>query len=515
MHISPEKLTVTILAMTTFGCVMAQSHPGITSIRDASLPLSQTRETVCAANPATMVYLDSVSLSTVGVSARYDTQSRAVIRQLGSGGHDFTVDAGSYTRLSPSSCVWGDARFRTGVTRDVSWTDCIDYQRVAPYVLGDAVGGDISSREYTFSGGYSRSFGRWTAGAEAAYRAEIAYRDHDPRIKTVVSDLTVCLGASYSVTSRYAVGLDAAIGIYRQNCDLDFYNPINDINTYPLTGLGTYYKRFTGNNNKNSGYQSDGFSGGIQLVSKDGDGFNSALRFTHERMEQRLRNYNNLTLASTDIDNIGFSLSYTAGISSALRFAPVADINVDSRKGTENLFGTSSGASYDIIGKRSNYRYAHRVASLTLPLEITSGSSVFTPAPRIAWTDTEARVIDIDRKMHVSGLAPGVVIDYSRITDSSLLIQAGASFDYTFNSAPTTENNIPAQAPTIDIDGLGECVTSNFESLRSDRMAVSIDAGIGKMINRILYSVKLNYRYLDIDAGIRCHSVALTLGATF
>ena len=117
--------------------------------------------------------------------------------------------------------------------------------------------------------------------------------------------------------------------------------------------------------------------------------------------------------------------------------------------------------------------------------------------------------------MHVSGLAPGVVIDYSRITDSSLLIQAGASFDYTFNSAPTTENNIPAQAPTIDIDGLGECVTSNFESLRSDRMAVSIDAGIGKMINRILYSVKLNYRYLDIDAGIRCHSVALTLGATF
>ncbi|MDE6395631.1 MAG: hypothetical protein K2K77_09830, partial [Duncaniella sp.] len=311
-----------IAAVATFGCAAAQSRPDISVLRETGLPLWQIRDAVCASGPATMERFDSLSLSTIGLTVRYDRQSEAVMQQLGRGGHDFTVGACSYTRLSPSSCVWGSAGFRTGVTRDVRWTDCIDYLRVAPYVLGDAVGGDMSSREYTFSGGYAKEFGRWSVGAEAAYRAEIAYRDRDPRIKTVVSDLTVGLGTSYAVSRRYVLGLDAAIDIYRQNCDLDFYNPVNDINTYPLTGLGTYYKRFTGNTNKNSGYQSDGYSAGLQLVSADGYGINSSVDISHSRMEQRLRNYNNLTLGMTDIDNIGVIMTYVSRLSSSLRFAP-------------------------------------------------------------------------------------------------------------------------------------------------------------------------------------------------
>lgn len=504
-----------IAAVATFGCAVVQSHPDIATIRDARLPLWQTRDAVCASSPATMVRLDSVSLSAIGLSARYDRQSDAVMQQLGRGGHDFTVGAESYTRLSPSSCMWGSAGFRTRVTRDVRWTDCVDYLRVAPYVLGDAVGGDMSSREYTFSGGYGRDFGRWTAGVEAAYRAEIAYRDRDPRVKTVVSDLTVCLGASYAVSPRYVLGLDAAIDIYRQNCDLDFYNPINDINTYPLTGLGTYYKRFTGNNNKNSGYQSDGYSVGMQFVSADGYGFNSAVCITRSRMEQRLRNYNNLILAMTDVNDIDFTLTYVCRLSSLLRLAPAAVISDESRKGTENLFGTSSGGSYDIIGNRSNYRQACRDVSVIIPLEITSGTSVLTVAPRVAWSDVSARVIDIDRRLNVAGWTPGIAVDYSKISASSLLLEGAVSVDYSLRSAPAAKNNILTQAQAIDIAGLGECLASNFGNLRANRLGIGCNARIGKMINHILYSVKLNYRYLSLDTGIRCHTVALTLGAAF
>lgn len=515
MRKCPEKISVMIAAVATFGCAVAQSHTDVVSIRDARLPLWQTRDAICASSPATMVRLDSISLSAIGVSARYDRQSDAVMQQLGRGGHDFTVDAESYTRLSPSSCVWGSARFRTGVTRDVRWTDCIDYMRVAPYVLGDAVGGDMSSREYTFSGGYAKDFGRWSVGAEAVYRAEIAYRDRDPRIKTVVSDLAVGPGVSYAVSQRYVLGLDAAIDIYRQNCDLDFYNPVNDINTYPLTGLGTYYKRFTGNTNKNSGYQSDGYSAGLQLVSTDGYGFNSSFGISHSRMEQRLRNYNNLTLGMTDIDNIGVTMTYVSRLTSSLRFAPAVDLSSESRKGTENLFGTSSGGSYDIIGKRSNYRQTRRVTSVTLPLEVTAGTGVLTAASCVAWSDVSARVIDIDRKLNVAGLTPGIAVDYSKVTASSMLVEAAASFDYTVTSAPAAKNNILAQAPAIDIEGLSECLTSNFENLRANRLGVGLDAHVGKILNHILYSVKLNYRYLSLDTGIRCHTATLTLGATF
>ena len=96
-----------------------------------------------------------------------------------------------------------------------------------------------------------------------------------------------------------------------------------------------------------------------------------------------------------------------------------------------------------------------------------------------------------------------------------MLIRAGISFDYTVNSAPAAKNNIPAQAASIDIEGLGECVTSNFEDIRSDRSRFGFEAQVGKMINRILYSVTLIYTYLDINAGARCHTFGMTLGATF
>ncbi len=502
-----------IAAVAAFGRTMAQSNTFMNSIRDASLPVSHTRDAVCEANPATMVWLDTVSISTIGVSACYDRQSQAVIQQLGKGGHDFSVNASSYTRLRAASCLWGNAGFKTGVTRDVRWTECIDYLRLAPYVLGDGVGGDLSAREYTFSGGYGKNFGRWSVGATAAYRAEIAYRDRDPRVKTVVSDLALTLGGAYSLTSRYALGLDVAIDIYRQNCDVDFYNPVNDINTYPLTGLGTYYKRFTGC--ENSGYQSDGWSAGMQLVSTDGYGFSSAFGISRGRMEQRLRNYNNLTLAYADHSDIGFLLTHVSRLSSSLRFAPSVNVSVGSRKGVENLFGTSSGGSYDIIGSRSNYRQSLTMATLTLPLEISRGTSVITATPRVTYGTVSARVVDIDRRLDVSGITPGMRIDYSKITSASWLVEATIGCDYTLNSAPAAKNNIMSQAPSIDIPGLAECLTANYTNLSSDRLGVGVTARVGKMINRILYSARLNYNYLDIDAGARCHTVALTLGATF
>ncbi|MDE6685642.1 MAG: hypothetical protein K2J94_10835, partial [Duncaniella sp.] len=63
-----------IVATAACGCAVAQSHADIVTIRDVSLPVRQARDEVCESNPAAMVCLDSVSLSSIGVSVRYDTQ---------------------------------------------------------------------------------------------------------------------------------------------------------------------------------------------------------------------------------------------------------------------------------------------------------------------------------------------------------------------------------------------------------------------------------------------------------
>lgn len=510
-----KRISLLTVAVTACGCVMAQSVPLTEAVRDASLPIVRQRAEVCAANPATMAMLDSVSLSEVSAGGAYNSQSRAEKQQLGSGRREITVSARSYTILSPTSTVWGSAGFTTGTTRDIRWTDCIDYLRVAPYVLGDNTGGDLSTREYTFSGGYAYTAGRLTAGAGAAYRAEIAYRDRDPRIKTVVSDLTTGVGAALRISRNYALAANAALGIYRQNCDLDFYNPINDINTYPLTGLGTYYKRFTGNANKNSGYQADTYSAGLQLVAPSGNGLNASAGFSHGRMEQRLRNYNNLTLAYSDINGAELALSYTAALPHTVRIAPDLKLSLTARKGVENLFGSSAGTSYDIIGHRPNYRHEALRGSLSLPVEVSAGTSRFTAIPALAFSSVKAKVKDIDRRLDVSGLTPGVDLHYSTVSLTDILVEVAGGISFTSTSAPASGNNILAQAADISPEGLGQCVAGNFEMLSADRLDTGLNVRVGRCHGGVLYSLSLSYSYRHFSCHAHSDTFAVAFGATF
>ncbi|MDE6378223.1 MAG: hypothetical protein K2K72_05705, partial [Duncaniella sp.] len=143
--------------ITSVCCVqLAAQSPGM-AVReiDRVLPSKAVRDAVCGANAAAMVFRDTVSRSEAGVAMLCGAQSRPVEVELGDGYRDFSIGAESYTRLGKESVVWGNAAFTTGVTRNVRWADCIDYERVAPYVLGDNVGGDLSRREYTFKGGYA------------------------------------------------------------------------------------------------------------------------------------------------------------------------------------------------------------------------------------------------------------------------------------------------------------------------------------------------------------------------
>ena len=50
--------------------------------------------------------------------------------------------------------------------------------------MGDSVGGDLRTEQYRFQGGYAGRAGRIVWGAEAAYRATLAYRQVDPRPTT-------------------------------------------------------------------------------------------------------------------------------------------------------------------------------------------------------------------------------------------------------------------------------------------------------------------------------------------
>lgn len=503
-------IAVVVLTVDT----AAQSRSLLSELQRLSQPIAVESLSDYDANPASMFYRDSVSLSSLSVFVDWADEEKPVMAQLGDGQTMFGLGAESYSRRKSEEVVWGNASFRSGTYRNIRWSDCIDYRRVAPYVLGDEAGGNLSSRRYAFAGGYARRFSQWTVGIHAAYRAEIAFRNRDPRVKTVVSDLDIDAGATYRVSDKNILGFNAALNVYNQDCDLEFYNPVNEINTYTLTGLGTYYRRFMGNTNKSSGYKSFGYKFGMQwlpLERKDGLGITAS--FNSYRMEQQLRNFNNLTLGFSDNDILAVRVAYKFNLSDGVIFRPFADGGFHHRKSTENLFGASAGASYDKIGSRQPYKSEDSYIGLSLPLQFGSGksSTFFTVTPSVVGEWRNESYAEPLRKVEVSRVAPEVTLDFSTVASQIWLWHVALGGGYA--------KNLSADGVFTELDttsSLGETVMSNYSMLCADRRAVNASVCLSRPVDKnVVMSVKLGYSMTDYVGEGVSHAVGVTVSAQF
>ena len=476
----------------------------IDRIRNSSLPLYSVETAGYLTNPATSFFSDSTSISSISMRARLNDESQPVMEQTGTGSRLFSINADSYQRLSADMAVWGSASYTTGVYKDIKWTNCIDYEYVAPYVLGDEVGGDLNTQSYRFAGGIARRHDRWTFGAHLSYRAEIASRDHDPRVKTVVSFLNAAIGAAFNVTPRYMVGLNGKVSVYNQNCDVDFYNPINDINIYTLTGMGTYYKRFMGNANKNSGYNSVGFSASAQFLSTDKSGLKAAVSFDSYRMKQQLRNFNNLTLGFTDNTILTGSAAYRFTPSGSIIVEPVLTACARFRKGTENIFGTSAGASYDKIGSNSYYRHNSFLAEISVPVQWSINSNLcLTSMPGFSIFHDKESYADPMRKTCVTRFTPGLRENLS-LTRGAWLWSIDASGAYRLS-----DSDDPVWTDLDLTSPLGKCQLHNYAMLSADCIEATVDFSAARSIGKtaikgtIFYSINHYLRHGDNSlAGI-------------
>ena len=162
----------------------------------------------------------------------------------------------SYTHLDVyKRQVWGDAGYLRGAKRNVVWNASSDYDLVFPYVVADSIGGDLTSEEYTFGGGYGHRSGRYTWALEAGARALHEYRDSDPRIRNVAIDIDAGAGASVRM-GNYRLGLSAALRVYKQSdSQIQYAHSAGEKGVYHLSGLGSHYAGFEGNANSQTRYR--------------------------------------------------------------------------------------------------------------------------------------------------------------------------------------------------------------------------------------------------------------------
>lgn len=461
------------------------------------------------ANPAAMYFRYDSSLTRLAVAGRYKHSNASEVVQEGSGYALADIGVDTYLRMKTDAVVWGNASFTTGTIRDVKWCSPADYERLFPYVIGDSVGGNRAVRQYTFGGGYSRRAGRWTWGAELDYIAAIYYRNSDPRIKDVVSDLSINLGVTYALNDKYNLGVASGLAIYNQDCDVEFYNPMNDIFEYAMTGLGTTYTRFNGSDNP--AYKGIGYNVIMQCISSNGLGLNATIGYDHNQMRQILKDNNHLTLTSLASHTFNGVFGYTSKIGNVLVGA-VADASWQRRIGTEHLYGSSESNIYPEIGTRDQYYNDKVNVVFTIPIELrpTSDSRVAI-LPGLGYLYSHEHYMRPIRDLEMQRYYPGIKIDYSCKTSSKTLIGAVVGGEFGFSEV--MNRRLTGLDPRSSI---GQMVNYNFDMLTADTAKLHLGLSLDQIIgHNTSLSLDLSYDYLHYSTLGLSHYATASVGLKF
>ena len=303
-------------------------------------------------NPALHGLYYRTSFSALSLGLDLQRQSQAFVPEKGTGYTLPYLKVNTYHHLNEKSAVWGEASYTTGKQHAVRWNSTSDYDLLQPYVLADTVGGDTRRERYAIAGGYALRLNRWALGMEMRVRAEQEYRRRDPRMRGVVTDLTLRLGAGYEL-GRYRLAATFEGNIYRQTNSVAFYREESVIPEYQMTGLGTEYSRFSGD--KRSLYH-DGGGVAVMLHASpvDHNGFYADVTLDTHRYHRKLAEYNSMPL--TDLYNELASVTVGWERKGRYHIAAFGHFDYTRRTGNEQVGGASDARYFPVIARLTMYK---------------------------------------------------------------------------------------------------------------------------------------------------------------
>lgn len=350
------------------------------------------------------------SLTEIRVDGLTEKRGEAALAQQGNEAEEWGAAVSSFFVLDGQSRLFGEASYRNGRREHLLWNENSDFEYLYPYVTGDSIGGFMKEETYRFSGGYAYRSGRWTAGAELAYRAVTAYRDKDPRPRNTVSDLTVGAAASCRINGRYRVGLSADYRIYSQKSDIAFLADKGSTSVYQMLGLGMDYVRFAGLQTS-ARYRGNGAGGSLDLLPVDAEnGLSVSLRADYFHLTKELPNLNNAPINENALTDVSLEAAWNRR-AAAWKYGVMLDVAMQRRSGTENIFGDPTGNVYPQISsvdpfKQTSFRAALRgMAGQPVSAVRRWGWSV---KPFVAYGQTEPKYESAGRYVKVASLQGGL-----------------------------------------------------------------------------------------------------------
>ena len=381
---------------------------------------------VALQNPALMTGAYMAPFTELSLKCDYRHQSEAFRVEQGTGYLLPELTARSYIRLTPSSVVWGEAGYSKGDTYNKVYNNVADFDLLYPDVIADSLGGDTKRERYLFSGGYATEQGAWLLGGELKFRAEQEYRTYDPRMRSVVSDLTLKAGAARKM-GDYKMGLSVEGNIYRQTADVDFYGETNGMGELQMTGLGTSYVRFSGSN-RDIFYEGKGGAVALDLQPISGSGWLTHLSYAQHQYERLSDEYNSLPLTTLYRQQVGLTFGWkqqTDNVENAF----LLHADYDKRASDEHVVGTATGQDYPILTDLTMYKQ-HR---WDVAAEALYGRGDWHMMMRVGYLNNREQYAYVERKMEYARIYGELTAQWLKAVSSDLRLNLYAKGGYAGN----------------------------------------------------------------------------------
>jgi len=343
---------VFFMALATLAHAVVKDSIGVTRFY---LPTDNVGESVVKGTQSAMLYAYNRSFTQIALTAKYRDESRALIPQLGRGETKGVFSADSYIRLNKKTALWGNVEYSNGEVKSVCWNSASDYVQLYPYIIADSVGGNLSTEQYLFSGGYARESGRFTFGIMGRYRALHEYRTTDPRPRAVVSDFNAAVSGGICM-GNYLMGVNVGGRIYKQFLNVVFYNEAGaNTSEFHFTGLGSHYERFGGVGEYASArYKGGEYSATVSVTPRNNMGWYANAGYSSFGVNYYLPNQNMVQLTHLRVERLFGNVAYKR-LHGAAEWGVEAGAVYEKRSGTENIIDNGAGNVHEILGSLKMY----------------------------------------------------------------------------------------------------------------------------------------------------------------
>lgn len=435
-------------------------------------PLGEMRARLASVSPASNLYRAPFSFSSASLGWRFRQERMPVILQCGDGISAAEADVRAHQVLDGRSVAYAAVGYENALVRNVSWNSTSDYLLLYPYVMADTVGGDLNREKYAFRGGYARRDGAFAYGLEASYRALHEYRQRDPRPRNVTADFSFRASAGY-VAGGYVSGLYGGTRLYRQVSDIAFYNESGaNTSEIPMTGLGSYYVRFSGTGAYLSQHhRGSGWSLGWYLEPLEESGCYASFSWDRLSVERQLARQNSAPITRLDVSDLRGTISwrFPRTLLTAYAFRQM-------RRGNEMVLDNGANNEYRVLGVFEMYTGKVREAGIAAVRAFGPARNEWTVSPEMSWRDFRAGYLYPYREMSVSGLEVRLGSSWRRYSE-----------DWMFSLQLTPQGRIGLggrlSIPEEHTEArLSEMVHYGYRALLSDRFGILADLEVGRRV---------------------------------